>query len=187
MGSISESSLQKADIIVSTTSATVSKVIKGATLSNVSHARLYVGNGEVIEAVGEGVRRAKLSVAMNEDTLTVAYRRKSLDSSSADIVIRYAERQIGKPYDYGGAAGAGNTSAGGTLVRILFPALGAGLDAAAIRNMISPDDSFFCSELVARAFKEANAPIVSSSPGRTQPGDISTSHFLTYVGHLRGS
>jgi len=186
MGKISESDLQKADIIVSTTSAAVSTVIRTGSISRVSHARLYVGSGEVIEAVGSGVVRVSLTTAMNEDTLTVVYRRRNMSDEIADIVIRFAERQIGKAYDYAGVAGAGGTTAGGTVASIISPLLGIGMSAGAISNMISPDSKFFCSELVVRAFEEANAPIISRPATLSRPGDITTSHFLQYVGHLRG-
>lgn len=186
MGTISEASLQKADIIASTTSAGVSVAIRTGSVSSVSHARLYVGNGEVIEAVGEGVVRAKLSTVLSSDTLAIAYRRKDMNDGIADIVIRFAERQIGKSYDYAGVAGAGSTTPGGIIVGILFPIVGLGMSGAGASNMISPDSKFFCSELVTRAFEEANAPIIGRPATISRPGDILASHFLQQLGYLKG-
>ena len=54
--SIGVDALQPADIIVSTARHAVSYAIRAGTLSAISHAMLYVGNGKVIEAVGSGVR-----------------------------------------------------------------------------------------------------------------------------------
>ena len=48
---ISVGQLQKGDIILSTTSDSVSKVVKFATNSKYSHARIYIGNSQVIEAI----------------------------------------------------------------------------------------------------------------------------------------
>jgi cell wall-associated NlpC family hydrolase len=186
MGQIAESDLQKADIIVSTTTAKVSGVIRTATGSNISHARLYIGNGEVIEAVGDGVVKTTLRAAMASDTLTIAYRRRGLDSSTADAVVRFAERQIGKVYDYSGAAGAGQASGRGIIISALFPLVGSFALGGTIGNYIAPDNRFFCSELVARAFQAANAPISNDRPNLVQPGELPSSSYLQYVGHLRG-
>lgn len=187
MGQITESDLQKADVIVSTTSATVSGVIRAGTGSNVSHARLYIGNGEVIEAVGDGVVKTTLRAAMSADTVTIVYRRRDLDSATADAVVRFAQRQVGKGYDYSGAAGAGQASGRGVVISLLFPLVGAFSLGGTIGNAIAPDNNFFCSELVARAFQAAGAPITNSRPNLVQPGELPSSSYLQYVGHLRGS
>ncbi len=52
-------------------------------------------------------------------------------------------------------------------------------------NTISPESSFFCSELVLMAFKKANAPITFKSPAVSAPSDIPGSHQVAYVGHLK--
>ncbi|MCG6263021.1 hypothetical protein K6U64_08015 [Vibrio vulnificus] len=41
--------LQKGDVILSTTNEAVSKVVKLATISNYSHARLYVGGEQLLK------------------------------------------------------------------------------------------------------------------------------------------
>ncbi|MCI0391504.1 MAG: hypothetical protein MOB07_22405, partial [Acidobacteria bacterium] len=46
--------------LVSTTSALSSTAIRIGTWSEVSHARLYIGAGQVVEAVGDGVVLAQL-------------------------------------------------------------------------------------------------------------------------------
>ena len=190
MGQITESDLQKADIIVSTTSAAISGVIRAASGSNISHARLYIGDGYVIEAVGSGVVKTTLQAAMTSDTLTIAYRRREMSSAIADAVVRFAERQIGKGYDASGAAGAGQASVRGLVITTLFPLgplVGAFAIGGTIGNYIAPDNRFFCSELVVRAFQAANAPISNSRPNLVQPGELPSSSYLQYVGHLRGS
>ena len=187
MGQISQSDLQKADIIVSTTSAAISGVIRAASGSNISHARLYIGDGYIIEAVGSGVVKTTLQAAMSSDTLTVAYRRREMSSAIADAVVRFAERQIGKGYDASGAAGAGQASGRGLLISVLLAPAGAFSLGGTIGNYIAPDNRFFCSELVVRAFQAANAPISNSRPNLVQPGELPSSSYLQYIGHLRGS
>ena len=59
---IADSALDTADIIVSAGQGIVAGTIRLATTSDISHASLYDGDGEVIEAVGEwfGGRQAAL-------------------------------------------------------------------------------------------------------------------------------
>jgi len=187
MGQISESDLRKADVIVSTTAGIVSGVIRAGTGSNLSHARLYIGNGEIIEAVGDGVVKRTLREAMASDTLTIAYRRRGINSATADAVVRFAERQVGRGYDYSGAAGAGQASVRGVIISALLPLGTAVVLDGAIRNAIEPDNRFFCTELIVRAFQVANAPITNTRANIVQPGELPASSFLQYVGHLRGS
>lgn len=58
---ISASTLRPADIIVSTTDAAVSAVIRAGSGSSVSHSMLYIGGGSVVEAVEAGVVRRPLA------------------------------------------------------------------------------------------------------------------------------
>ena len=90
MPKITQADMQPADIIVSTGSGAVSAVIRTGSLSPYSHAALYIGNGEVIEAIGEGVVRQSLANALSDDTLAVVYRRIGLSAAQAGLVIRYA-------------------------------------------------------------------------------------------------
>jgi cell wall-associated NlpC family hydrolase len=183
--SIGSEQLQPADIIVSTTSANVSAFIRTATLSRVSHARLYIGNGEIIEAVSPQVRQTTLANAINEDILTIAYRHQAMTPALAEGVIRFAQRQIGRYYDYSGGAAAGGVYADVFVCRIIPLAcvFAAGGRAG---NIISPDATFFCAELVARAFEVNNLPLVNMASYRVNPDDVMTSRVLNYVGNLRG-
>ncbi|ENK2094753.1 hypothetical protein AB3A53_004581 [Vibrio vulnificus] len=71
--------LQKGDIILSTTNEAVSKVVKLATISNYSHARLYVGGEHIIEAIDPEV--VKLVDVMKGDLYTVVYRYPGLSEA----------------------------------------------------------------------------------------------------------
>ena len=189
---ITQRDLRPADILLSTSGATVSRVIRFGTGSRFSHAAVYVGDGEIIEAIGEGVVRQSLSRAMQDDTLVCAYRRIRMSDAQAQQVIRYASAQVGKPYDEAGAAGAGVTSGRGLLLSVfagwLVPISGlavvSALGADAI-NRLNPERRFFCSELVALAFKEASVPLGRGAASST-PADISSAHVLNFVGDLKG-
>ncbi len=80
-----------------------------------------------------------------------------MSDAQAQMAIRYATTQIGKPYDAAGAASAGATSwgRGGLLTLFSGPIIGTALIGLDIKNRINPEGSFFCSELVALAFEHA--------------------------------
>src|SRR3954452_8692795 len=182
--SIGDSALEAADIIVSTTSAGVSRVIRAGTGSAVSHARLYVGGAEVIEAVGEGVLWRSLADALRDGTLAVAYRRKSMTPAAVDPILRFAADQVGKKYDYGGVATGGTASSGLAQCVIAFGIVGCGL---ARRGTFSSSDKFYCSQLVLEAFKRAHLPLTNGRPQVSNPGQIPEAYstgLLLYVGHL---
>jgi hypothetical protein len=56
MKKLNEATLEVGDIILTTTTAAVSKAIQVATGSDISHAMVYVQDYSVIDAAGEGVQ-----------------------------------------------------------------------------------------------------------------------------------
>lgn len=122
---------------------------------------------------------------MGDDTLVSVYRRQPISPAQASMVVRYARQQIGKRYDVSGAIGGGATSTSGSVISVFLGPIatvgGRGADAI---NRINPERSFYCSELVALAFKHANVPLVKD-PVSATPYDISHSHVLKYVGVLK--
>jgi uncharacterized protein YycO len=159
-------SLHIADIILSTSSAAISMVIRGATSSPVSHTILYIGGGQVVEAIGDGIVLRTLHQALSDATLAVAYRHPSLSATQALMVRDFVGNQLGKGYGFVGAAVSIN--------KVLC-------------LMSGSKDRFFCSELVLDAYKHAGAPITYSPPHCNSPGDIAmvAVYKLSYIGHLR--
>jgi len=179
--------LQLADILLSTGTAKVSMVIRGGTVSRFSHASLYIGAGEIVEAISRGVTRQSLREAMSDDTLVSVYRRLRMSPEQAGSVVRYVREQVRmeKKYDYSGAAGGGITSVSGfALSLFLSPIVTIGGIGADLYNRANPEASFYCSELVALAFQRAGVPL-GSGAASTTPADISRSHVLNYVGDLK--
>ncbi len=181
---IAISALAPADIIVSTTAATVSGVIRGATGSQVSHAMIYAGGGQVIEAIGEGgVVNRPLSAALADATLAVAYRHRNVGRGNASAIIGFARQWVGRRYDTSGAAGAGIAGNG-----VICLAVGIVACAAAKGGKFNNRDEFFCSELVLEAFRRAGAPITNVPPSTSSPQHIVRAYSqgqLQYVGHLK--
>ncbi|EPM7998649.1 TPA: YiiX/YebB-like N1pC/P60 family cysteine hydrolase [Vibrio vulnificus] len=166
--------LQKGDVILSTTNEAVSKVVKLATISNYSHARLYVGGEHIIEAIDPEVVKVKLVDVMKGDLYTVVYRYPGLSEAQKNKIMTYARKQIGKQYDLSGAIGS--SGAGRAAVGVL----------PTMANLISPESDFYCSELVAFSYKKAGVPLEWFS-SQTTPKDLANNSKLIYIGHLKVS
>ncbi len=189
---LSVNDLKPADLLLSTGRAAASVVIRVGTVSRYSHAALYIGNSQIIEAIGSGVTLQSLQDAMSDDTLVSVYRRLQMSDGQGQQVIRYAKQQLGKKYDYSGAVGGGVTSGPGFVFGIflgrIVPIIGGivaiGGIGADLYNRYNPESSFYCSELIAIAFEKAAVPL-GSGAASTTPSDISKSHVLNYVGDLK--
>lgn len=191
--------LRKADIIVSTTGAEISGVIRAGIGADFSHTMLYKGNGIVIEAIAEGVVERSWADASRDATLAIALRRRNMNDSLKDEVIKHAESFKGLKYDAVGAAGAGiYKPRGSVLSGLLFGGIGIlplGSSASLITHGAilnnardgNKDNAFFCSELVARAFQLAGMPLSDGvEPTFMNPREVRVSSKLIYVGHLIG-
>ena len=164
------SELQAGDVILSTTEATVSSVIRGGTWSNYSHAMLYVGAGNVVEAVGAGVLNHSIKIATAHATYADAFR-LDMTKSQADKVVAYALTKVGGSYAYGGVFG------GSGVVSILTLPLQPGLHLARwgynkVKAGVGGQRTYFCSELVEDAFESEHLTVSRYLPSMTNPGDI---------------
>lgn len=185
--------LRPADIIVSTTNATASSVIRNATGSSVSHAMVYIGNQFVIEAISAGVVKRTLTQALRDATLAIALRRRNLSKQQASDVVKHAEDFVAKkiPYDNIGAAGSGiATKRGGLLAATAcgISLVGCHIGTSEIAKNArkeNADKAFFCSELVARLFELAGAPITGGSPSFTTPRHVRVAANLLYIAHIK--
>lgn len=201
--SVKISELRKADIIVSTTGAAVSGVIRFGSGSDVSHSMLYTGNNWVIEAIAEGVKERPWAKASADATLAIALRRREMNDGLRDAVVTNAFSFRDRPYDAVGAAGAGLYKKRGAVIAAGLTAYGcsiipfcgvvtfarASADAAILNNArdANKDKAFFCSELVARSYELAGVPISDGvKPTFMNPREVRVSSKLIYIGHLIG-
>jgi cell wall-associated NlpC family hydrolase len=100
--SILSEALEVADIIVSTTGARITGAIRAGSLSRVSHAMLYIGQGRVVEAIDEGVTIRSLQSAISTGRPAVAYRRNGLSGGGAERVAQWARDREDARYDLAG-------------------------------------------------------------------------------------
>lgn len=166
---IDSDALNIADIVVSTTDAATSTGIRLGTASVVSHAALYAGEGFVLEAIGTGVVRRKLSLSLADDKLAVAYRAPNLPDETAKAIIHYAESKVGTRYSVAGAV----LSSSPILCRVLGPR----------------PTSFFCSQFVITAYANGGRSLTDVPAQCVNPDDVVTiaKSSLIYVGHLLGN
>jgi uncharacterized protein YycO len=185
--------LRPADIIVSTTDAKVSGAIRTATGSSVSHAMVYIGNQFVVEAISAGVVKRTLTQALRDATLAIALRRRNLSKAQASAVVEHAEglAAMKLPYDNVGAVGSGMATKRGSVLASAacsISLVGCLAGKSAIDQNAreeKADQAFFCSELVARIFELAGAPITGGDPSFTTPRHVRVASNLLYIAHLK--
>ena len=190
--------LMPGDILVSTTNATVSNIIRIGTHSIVSHAMLYVGEGKIIEAVGEGVNVNLLrnNIEAHGYRNVTAYRYPSLSTDKARLIVTYALRQKGKGYDYSGLIGGAENS-DALLMRsypsvaiILVPlALGGQMAVRHFANSgtFQNENKYFCSELVFESYLKSGIILINDPPHMSYPQqiiDLSNKGTLSYLGNI---
>ncbi len=186
--SIDERSLEIGDIFVSTTTDTVSGIIRAVSDSAVSHAGLYVGDGMVVESIGSGVQLKTLEQALADDFYAVALRRPDLTEEQRLRIRDFAGQQLDRSYDFRAVAMHG-------LYRLAAPVcdnLGDRVDrmlchAARWQIAFGNDDAdrWFCSELVFAAYDAAGVSL-GVLPVAGAPQDLLTlDPPLEYVGHLK--
>lgn len=97
---LNERVLKRGDVILTTSDARISKMIRAATISPISHAMLYVDHCSVIDATGDGVHSANTQRLFFEQQNAVFALRieGGLDSSSATKICNYVRERIGSEY-----------------------------------------------------------------------------------------
>lgn len=128
----------------------ISWIIRAGTWSPWSHVDLVMPDGSLLGArAGDGVQVRSKSPASHAQRYSV-----DVSHAVAYAVIKKAESQVGKPYDWTGIAGF------------------------IVRRNWQKDDAWFCSELVAWAFAEAGRPLVNAEHHHISPRDLTLSPFL---------
>lgn len=199
---ITPQALQAGDIILSSTQGITSMGIRMLTVSPVSHAALYLGNDEVAEAVGSGIRTRTVQSFMEDESTIVAFRHPGVRNEHAQAMRNFAHSHTGKKYNTLGVV----LQAPFTLQRQycelpLVPSLVRdacirGL--AAIQLGVARNDRFFCSQFVLAAYQQAQLPLTDADPLLISPADllhmregdvpsIRIAQSLQYVGHLKSS
>ncbi len=155
---LNEAALIPGDIVLTTTTAAISKTIRVATQSDISHAMVYVEDRSVIDATGEGVhaRNTQRLLFEEECAVHVLRLRTAITTSQLATVVTYMRAQVGTQYSKKEAV---LTVLGGA------------------RTWTNKQ---FCSRLVAQAFTSAGIALVPD-PNYCSPADIKDSSLLVPV------
>ena len=192
--------LQTGDILLSSTQSLVSLGIRAFTLSPVSHAALYVGDGQVVEAVGAGVQQRPLADYLAGESTVAAFRHPDINNAQAQRLQAYARSVVGQKYSPMGIV----LQAPFTVQRRYceLPVVPGFVRDLCVRGLgavvmgAARNDRFFCSQLVLQAYQAAGLPLTSADPRLISPADllhmregdvpsVKTEQALQYVGHLK--
>jgi uncharacterized protein YycO len=197
---ISAEQLKVGDIILSSDNGVNSLAVRLWTLASVSHASIYIGDNQIIEAVGEGVRLRSVSAMMQDEATIVAIRHPKFTAANSDALNTFAKQQVGKKYNYMGILLQAPFSLERRVCELpLVPELVRDFcvrGVATIQLGLSNNDNFFCSQLVLHAYHQAGLPLTDADPRLFNPADllhmregdvtsVKIRETLQYLGHLK--
>ena len=197
---VSPGVLQPGDIILSAADGVASLGIRLVTLAPVSHASLYVGDSEIAEAVGEGIRRRGVDRLLAEESTVVAFRHPAVRDEHVERMQAFVSQTVGQKYNLLGVMLQAPFAIDRKLCELpLTPALvrdfcvqGLG----AVHLGLGRSDRFFCSQFVLEAYNRAGLPLTTADPRLLTPADllhmregdvpsVRSHQPLQYVGHLK--
>ena len=197
---IAAEALQPGDILLTAGSGLTSVGIQVLTLAPVSHAALYVGDGQVIEAVGEGVRTRAVHAVLEEEAMVVAFRHPGTTPEAATLMRDFAHDKVGSRYGYLGVVLHAPFAVERRVCELpLVPGLVRDFclrGVALVQLGTGSDDRFFCSQFVLEAYRHAGLPITTAQAHWMSPADLlhmraddvpsmTVQQTLHYVGHLK--
>ena len=147
----------------------LSWLIRLATHCDYSHAGLvfcYRERVYCLEAVGKGVRMTPVSRLLDHYPDGVFYCGLGAADPTREAALGFGFQQLSLPYDVFG------------LVRFAFALI------FALRRPVNPDQRWFCSELVAAAYRVAGFPLTDELPCYVSPADLINGHKLELRGRL---
>ncbi|MDR0770513.1 MAG: distant relative of cell wall-associated hydrolase [Burkholderiales bacterium] len=198
---IEEAALQTGDILLSADDNDwISLGIRLVSLSPVSHAAVYIGNGNIVEAVRSGVLLGTVTGMRDEQTVIAVYRYPNLDDTQRDSLRQIALWHVGNRYSMVGVV----LQAPFMLTRRLcempvFPGqvrYGCYHTLGVIQMPPLDTKGLFCSQFVLETFRQAGLPLTDAASRWVSPDDImhmregdvpsfNAKFALEYVGHLK--
>ena len=197
---IQPSDLRAGDILFSAEGSIRSLGIRVFSNAAVSHSFIYLGDGNIAEAVGSGTRIRPLADALQETNLTVAFRRPDLTDNNIQTIIAFAEEKNGSGYNHLGIALQAPFSIARNACELpVIPRAVRHLCLNALATITVPslgNKRLFCSQFVIEAFNRAGKPLTTARPQWVDPSDIlhlreddiatiAPVAKLHYIGHLQ--
>jgi hypothetical protein len=155
---LNDAVLKPGDIVLTTTTAAVSKTIRIATRSDISHAMVSAADRSVIDATSEGVhaRNTQRLFFEEECSVHVLRLRAGISDTQLAVVLTYIRGHIGTQY---------------STKEAMLSVLGGAHEWT---------NKQFCSRLVAQAFSSAGIQLVPD-PNFCSPADLKSSPLLESV------
>lgn len=197
---VTGAALRAGDIILTADNGVKSVSIRLATQAPVSHAALYLGNNEIIEAVGEGIRKRTIEALLEEEVTVVAFRHPGVTADHVARMQAFADKNLGQKYNYMGIM----LQSPFTIERKAceLPVMPALIRDFCLRGVafvqlgLGRSDQFFCSQFVLEAFNQAGLPLTQADPRLISPADllhmrendvpsVRIHQALQYVGHMK--
>jgi cell wall-associated NlpC family hydrolase len=197
---VTAQALQPGDILLTSARSIMSVGIQLVTLAPVSHAAVYLGDGQIAEAVGQGVQARSLDKVLAQEAIVVAFRHPKADAATTARVREFAMQKVGTRYNQLGVVLHAPFAIERRMCELpLVPSMVREFctrGVAAVQMGVSSNDRFFCSQFVLEAYKQAGLPITSADPRWVSPADIlhmregdvpsiAALQPLQYVGHLK--
>jgi hypothetical protein len=192
--------LRRGDILLSAADGVNSVGIRLWTLAPVSHAAIYIGEGLVAEAVGEGVRIRALPEMLEHEAVVAAFRHPGMSDEQSAKLRAFALKSVGSSYNHWGILLQAPFAMERRICELpVIPGIvrdfcirGIALvQLGTVRN-----DRFFCSQFVLEGYKQAGLSLTEADPRLISPADImhmregdvasvKINQTLTYEGHLK--
>jgi hypothetical protein len=197
---VSLDALQPGDIILTADNGINSAGIRLITLSPVSHAAVYLANGQVAEAVGSGIRLRPMHELVSDEVTVVAFRHPGITVTHVDRMDTFVSQHVGQKYNYVGVMLQAPFALERRACELpLVPALVRDFcirGIAAVQLGLGRNDQFFCSQFILEAYRRAGLPLTDADPRLINPGDllhmregdvpsVRIHQALQYVGHLK--
>ncbi|AWH87489.1 YaeF family permuted papain-like enzyme [Limnobaculum parvum] len=191
------------DILLTSPYGPTSLGIRLFSASTVSHAAIYLGNDQVVEAVGgSGVQIVSLDKVMDHNSKIIVLRVPELSAEQALAIRHFSESQVGQRYNYNGVALMAPFMMTRQLCSLnpFSEKFRNGCISTLAKLQLGSDEdakgSFFCSQFVIEAYNQAGLPITTSDPVWVSPvdllhmrqGDVASltpNNPLLYIGHLK--
>jgi Permuted papain-like amidase enzyme, YaeF/YiiX, C92 family len=192
--------LAPGDILLSADSTFVSTSIRAMTFAPVSHAAVYIGDGQLVDAMRPGVRLRQLNELLDEAALVLVLRYPDLTAGQAAAISEYAVHRTGTGFNFLGVTLHIPFSFARRVCEL--PLVPTGLRDACIRSvgvlnhLAASDSRLFCSQLVLVAYRNAGVTVTAADPRLISPADllhmregdvpsVSVAKQLRYVGQLK--
>jgi len=192
--------MKPGDILLTADPTFVSVSIRAMTFAPVSHAAVYIGDGQLVDAMRPGVRVRELHELLDEAAVVLVLRYPELTPEQAVGIREYAVNRAGAGFNFLGIT----LNAPFSLIRRLceLPLVSPVLRDACIRSvgvlnhLAASENRVFCSQLVLLAYRHAGVNVTAADPRLISPadilhmreGDVSSLNIekeLHYVGRLK--